>query len=441
MISHVKGSSDLVKVHAERRDCRILVVLHLYYPSAWPWIKKHLATFHPQKFDLIVTVTEGRCDETVIRDIHEFAPKCVVQELPDIGYDVGPFIEILRGVDLDRYDLVYKIHSKGTKARLRYIYDQVFMKDDWRENLFRGLFGSRRTHEILDLFNSDPKLGLVAAENLIVCDPVYKQNFTRRYAERLGVSLSGGYRFVAGTCFAARATALKSLQSLGLKLSDFTAAKPGEFSLAHAIERLLSVMIEESGFSIKGMPVRHPRHFFWRSVLRCLSTQRLLDQKDFVLDLDFFYRVLESRKLLWFKVVDMRLGDLRRRDETGALRDLASAMPLRYLAETNDGRAAYARYCAENQERTGFAMDPARFDALIESMAGGFDQKRMPVVVPVHGELCLMDGQHRACVLLARFGPDYHLKVLRLRLVPLHLVKRLRTMVSRLLPIAEVNVL
>ncbi len=408
---------------------RILVILHLFYPEEWVKIKKYLKTLKPHGFDLKVTVTVGHVDEDVLADVRAFCPGCEIFTLPNIGYDVGPFIHVLNQVDLSKYDLVYKLQSKGIKAPLRYIYDQVFIYKDWFLNLYRGIFGRWRTHGVIRLFEKNPKLGLVAAKNLIVEDPVYKKEFTRRIATKYGINLKDSYRYVAGTCFVVRAKCLQPIKDLKLTLADFEQTKRGEFSTAHAFERIVCAVIENEGYHFKGLWTLRNSHIFYRQAFKFLSPLRLFRDTRFELDYEFFYKVIESRKLYSYSVREIRLGDIKRRWDDGTVSALDEVVPFKYLSGGDAGKVQYEAYCRDNADRTGFAMSVGKYDALIGIMErDGFDSRKMPVLT--RGNL-LMDGQHRCCWLLHKYGPDHKISVLHLCFVPIKPVQKIKGLLRR----------
>ena len=209
---------------------------------------------------------------------------------------------------------------------------------------------------------------------------------------------------MAGTCFAIRAEALRPLKALGLALGDFADTVRGEFSLAHAIERWMCFAAHGR---MKGIPVDHPVYPEEAAWFASRSAIRLLDDPRFELDYDFFYRGMEMMPILDYEVAEVRLGDIRRIWTDQRAYSLDRLPPYRYI---EGDVAGYENYCRENAE-TGFRMSRERFDALRESMSA-YDGRRMPVVIGK--ENFLMDGQHRSCILMKRFGPDHRINVLRL---------------------------
>ena len=95
------------------KNCSVLVILHLFYDTAWPVISEYLENLSCYKVDWIFTVTEGCIREKTLRDMKTRYPTAKIIECENRGFDLWPFIKALESVDLKRYDVVYKLHSKG----------------------------------------------------------------------------------------------------------------------------------------------------------------------------------------------------------------------------------------------------------------------------------------------------------------------------------------
>ncbi len=404
LADRAEGLSACREMIARNAGARVLVVLHLFYERAWPVVRAYLENLSPYHYDLVVTVPRGGCSERTLDAVRDFMPSARIVECENRGFDVGPFACALNEVRLDDYDIVFKLHSKGIRRPSIFVYGQVFKYDDWFFNLFDGVLGGNVVHRLVDaLLKGEARLA--AAENLVVSDPLHKRRFVRKFCEERGLPYVEDYAFVAGTCFAARAEVLKPLQAMRLSVEDFPPVERGAFSSAHALERILCF---PAAGAIRGFAVRHATYPDETAEYAASSALRLLNDPRFVLDDEFFYRVLETRCVRRYDVARIRLGDVRRRRNDGSVCPLEACEPFRYLRGDAE---AYEAYCRENREATGFSMSPGRFEALRRQMAD-YDPRRMPVI---HGsDNVVMDGQHRCCILLDRYGPDHEIDVLRI---------------------------
>lgn len=388
---------------AVRRDARILVMLHFFYPDLWPLVRTYLENLTPYGWDLVVTYPEGLVPETALDPVRAFKPSARLMPCRNAGFDVGPFVEALKDVELGDYDIVIKAQTKGCGRMERFVYGQLFRGADWFHNLFDGILGARTAHEAVSALMAGD-CALVAAANLIVRDPKHKRNFVRNFCAARGWPFVEDYRYVAGTCFAVRSEVLRPLKELGLSLSDFEDTVRGRFSLAHAVERW---MCFAAAGRMKGIEVAHNAYSDEVERLARGSALRLLDDPRFDIDDEFMYRAFEFVQLEGYEVAEVRLGDIRRVWCDGRGYRLDECPPYKYLS---GDASSYERYCRENREQTGFEMSRERFDTLIESMRT-FDERRMPVVFG--RENVVLDGQHRCCILIRRHGPDHRIKVVR----------------------------
>ena len=398
-----KDGLQLDRALIERnKNSSVLVILHLFYDTAWPVIREYLENLSCYHVDWIVTVTEGHISEKTVADIKKRYPGAKILTCENRGFDLWPFIKALETVDLKRYDVVYKLHSKGIIRPKIFIYDQVFKYSDWFFNLFDGILGGRSVHQAIDmLMNGGVKL--TAADNLIVHDPRHKENLVRKFCEARGMVFRPHYLFVAGTCFAARSEVLAPLRDLKLSEKDFPPTARGVFSAAHAIERWLCFA---AGDAVKGIAVPHPEYKSEVRERKALSPLRMLDDPRFVLDDEFFYYALEMHVVTGYEVIRMKLKDIRRRRIDRTVCPLSECEPYRYLC---GDEANYQKYCEENKINSGYEMSKERFDALRASIDDHYDPKHMPVVQGP--DYIIRDGQHRCCILLKKYGPEHEIDV------------------------------
>ena len=400
----------------QNSDARILVVCHLFYMDAWPHIKCYLENLSSYHYDLVVTYITGHFDEAVLDKVREFKGDVRFKEYENKGFDIGGFIDVLTRTDLNHYDIVFKLQSKGIGKKSIYVCDQVFKRADWFLNLFDGILGEFSVHKAVNILLHSSNSGLVASANLIVQDPLHKSALTRDKADRLCIPIPKEYHFVAGSCFAIKAPLLSRIQDLHLTIDSFEPTRRGSFSLAHALERIICASVETQGQSLVGIHVKHPHYFLERYYYRRVSAIRLLYDDRFSLDYDYFYRSLEMVPVFSYEIKSMRLGDIHRYWE-GKYYHLQECSPYAYL---HGDIETYEKYIEVNFKSTGFEMSRERFDRLIQSMEeNGFDKKRLPIVCAYDNTI--WDGQHRCCWLIAKYGEDTAVPVLYLDAYPVHL--------------------
>ena len=88
---------------------KILVHLHIYYPSLYDELKSYINNI-TDGFDLYVSMVEEHKD--IIDDLQNNFKNVNIDIVENRGYDVGPFIEVLNKVNLDDYSYIIKLHTK-----------------------------------------------------------------------------------------------------------------------------------------------------------------------------------------------------------------------------------------------------------------------------------------------------------------------------------------
>ena len=399
------------KIIEKNKDVRILLCLQLFYPESWDAIHQYLKNLEVYNFDLIITYQRELPFADVLPRIRAEYPNASLIEVDNIGFDIGAFYTSLQGQNLDEYDILFKIHSKGIRRRRLYMYKQLFKRSDWFRYLFEGILGAGNVHKTIDRLMHDTQCGMIAAENLIIHDPKHKQNLVRKTLDEynLECDIPGNYSFVAGTCFAVRANLMKQFQGQDL---PFAVSKRGKFSLAHCIERTMCFPAQMNGYKLVGQkacPLKRILRKAQSWYIKNTAEEELLADNRVILDDEFVYRRIESKKIKRYAIEELRLGDIKRRWFDGNIYKLVECAPYRYLQGDHDG---YSEYCLYHREHNLPSMSLERFDALISSIdEKGFDDRYI-VVVDEDNIIC--DGQHRSCVLLNKYGEDHVIKVLKI---------------------------
>ena len=217
------------------------------------------------------------------------------------------------------------------------------------------------------------------------------------------------YFFVAGTCFIIRADLLKWIQSAEL---SFQESRRQTFSLAHAIERVMCIGAQSEGRRIVGVP----SHLLRQKLRKKQEGEKeqsvmdeLLSDNRFLLDPEFCYFALEMMRISKYEIVEIPLGSILRRWFDGKYYKLKDCAPYRYLMGDDEAYEEYSRY---HNEPDLTLMTRGRFQELIENIEkNGYDER---YILVVDQKNVIMDGQHRACILLAKYGEGYTVKVLKI---------------------------
>lgn len=407
------GKMSMHKLIKKNKQAKILVCLHLYYTQSFSEIKLYLNNLSSYNYDLCITYTEGMLDSNTYKDIIKFKQNTKIFPCPNKGFDVGPYLEALKFYDLSKYDIVFKLHSKGTARPKIYIYDHYFEKNDWFKYLYEGILGAHTVHKTIDILTSDNEYGLVAASNLIVKDPVHKQHLLNQYIStlRLGWTMDN-YEYVAGTCFAVKGELADNIKRLNIGIENFADSARGKFSLAHAMERIICMDIKAQGYKFYGnkvCPLRLRKDAHYGKSYADTCSLRLLKDERFVLDDEFFYRSLEHRKIKFWEIIHIPLNTIIRKWFDGTCYSLTECAPYKYL---QGDTTVYDEYCKYHHDNNLPDMTRSRFDKLINSIKNdGYNPKN---IIVINQSNILLDGQHRACCLMHLYGEDYTADVLKI---------------------------
>ena len=129
----------------------ILVVGHIYYLHLWLELKKCIQNIEPYPFELYVTMTEKVPD--VEKDIRQTFPKAVVEIVENRGYDIAPFLHVLK-INLDDYSYIVKLHTKRDLSKIENFRNVV--SSDWRTKLLSPFSTKTIFEEYIKSFEKYP---------------------------------------------------------------------------------------------------------------------------------------------------------------------------------------------------------------------------------------------------------------------------------------------
>lgn len=231
---------------------RIAVVIHVFYPELVHEILTRVSGV-PVPVDIIITNSSGK-PLVVDADLPAQA-RCLTLDMDNRGRDILPLVELANASLLDPYDLVLKVHTK--RSRWREGHALPGSGASWRDTLLESLLGDpEQISAILTAFAEDRSLGLVTADESIL-GPEYwgdNQELTRGLLDRLEIPLAEDQlRFAAGSMYWVRGFVLAGLRSLELTPDDFP-PEEGQVNqtTAHALERTIGILVEESGMQLHG---------------------------------------------------------------------------------------------------------------------------------------------------------------------------------------------
>jgi len=234
----------------------IAMAIHLHYVDLWPEIERLLGRWDTP-FKLFLTLTNS--NETLEQRVRAKYSDCEIRIVENSGRDVRPFLSLLEEGAFDAFDLVCKIHGKRS---LRKGYPPL-LGELVRRATYLDLIGSeRQVRNILDLFESKARLGIVGPERFRASSRHGKASevmgASRKAIEAMAIKMGGAvpgreYDVFAGTMFWVRPQALAPLR--GLHLANAFAPETGlsDGALEHAVEGLFNHSVRLAGFEVVGV--------------------------------------------------------------------------------------------------------------------------------------------------------------------------------------------
>lgn len=141
-----------------------------------------------------------------------------------------------------------------------------------------------------------------------------------------------------------------------------------------------------------------------------VTLQQLKNDKRFYIDDYNLKRIFKYHKFLFYHLTTIKVGKiLRSLDDSEEVVPLSETLVYKYLiGEESDD--SYKEYCQSH-------LTPYRsidyFKKLIVNIRQeGYDIQKGAIFVDQHN--IVVEGQHRCCILLKEFGPEYKIKVIRL---------------------------
>lgn len=245
-MAQVKTSLANKEKHTNTKQS-IAIVVHAFYEEVFDEILIYLEALQSIEYVLYVTAPAENI-ESLQSTLTQSGRQFVLLQVENRGRDVLPFLKIMPLVVKAEHEIVVKVHTKKSLHRSD--------GTAWRRDLFQDLISEDALVNALNRFHENPGLGILGPSNHIVPMSYYwgaNEKTVSRLARRLGVDDASVEKlsFIAGTMFFARVNALMPLLNLSINDDDFE-DESGQIdgTLAHAIERLISISVFAAGFDV-----------------------------------------------------------------------------------------------------------------------------------------------------------------------------------------------
>lgn len=226
---------------------KILVHLHLYYQNMLDEMLVYLRNIENYDYDLYVTIIEDNLE--INKKLKLFKSDAKVITVENKGFDVSPFLTVLKAVNLQDYEYVVKTHTKRNMSKGVVLHGKYYIAAGsyWREKLLCFLESEECFTTAIRLLQNDDA-GMISHYKLID-DEIGECNESRALdlLKETGLPLLDK-KFVMGTMFLCKAELLNPLKKLKFQefensdsLKILNSKRDG--SLAHVYERLFGWII------------------------------------------------------------------------------------------------------------------------------------------------------------------------------------------------------
>lgn len=232
----------------------LLVHLHLFYFDQADYFIEKLKNIDGCSWDLYVSVIKHEEEvEQRIKDAFPFAKIILVENR---GYDIWPFIQIIKNIDLDKYDYILKLHTKSYYDQAVRVNKFWYKHYEWRNILVDCLLENKKQFlHLLKIFKKKPKTGMLCSRLFYMPLSDFLPEDTSALlteTNRIGISLKTNY-FLTGTMFMTRSGIFKKLQRENIDAGMFP-LNPNSHSfgsMSHIYERILSIIVYDEGYTIE----------------------------------------------------------------------------------------------------------------------------------------------------------------------------------------------
>lgn len=273
-------SSNSIISNSDYSEKKIAVHAHIFYADLCDEFSSYLNNI-PQTFDLYISVVR---DEDIFTCKNAFCNiehlnNLKIKKTPNLGRDIGPMICEF-GEELLTYDYICHIHTKKSLADIGNGEKFHF----WREYNLKKLLGSKEAVKNIFKLLAQPNAGLVfpeaywgLPERNISTSWFGRAAILKEHLQKFGIKnwrmLPENIAFPTGTMFWANSESLVKILKNNINYSDFPIEEKGkidDFTLAHAIERLIGYLPAISGYTNY-----------------ILKREKLLSKRDFINQIPF----------------------------------------------------------------------------------------------------------------------------------------------------------
>lgn len=240
---------------------KVLVILHIYYHDHVGYYIDKLKNINGCEWDLIVTYSEQ--SQRTKNKFKDFKPDTEFVMVDNTGYDVWPFIQTIKAVDLSGYDYILKLHTKNINNPSIRLNGLKQTGHRWRNLLLDSMLRSpRQFSRCLKRFEKKPNMGLLCCYELFInlTDSRPEDTYMlEEEATRIGLQTKKG-KFCAGTMFMVKPECLKSIIEADFTPDMWVTGKSHSIgTLAHVYERIFCIAVLNAGYKCGTITGNHKK--------------------------------------------------------------------------------------------------------------------------------------------------------------------------------------
>ena len=239
---------------------KILIHLHLYHKNQLKYFLKKLKNLK-EECDFKLHVTICKDDKNIKKKILKFSKSANIEFVKNIGYDILPFIQVLKKENLGDYDYILKLHGKNpdNKHKVPSIkYSGLNRGDNRQACLIDSLIRTRKVFRKNLQIISDIKTGIIGCKDFIFPVMRYLSSENRELMEEKFTISKEAVRknkFIADTMFMAKASVFNIMKKLPVREEDFMPHSETNDCNAYIyiFERLFGIAANTQDYMIEGL--------------------------------------------------------------------------------------------------------------------------------------------------------------------------------------------
>ena len=147
---------------------RTAIIAHVFYLEIWPEISNAIKNLMDVcSDDSCVFVTFPCGQESIAEIVRRECPSAKLQAVRNVGWDVWPFFAVLNKLNLSKWDLVVKLHTKRDIESCWINFRRFADPEGWRRALLSFCSTRKAAQRSIQAFRRQSKLGMVAGARVI----------------------------------------------------------------------------------------------------------------------------------------------------------------------------------------------------------------------------------------------------------------------------------